>query len=126
MFTHVTLGTNDLEKARAFYNAVLPALGYGNLANKDNASVWSGAGAHLVVLTPVDGKAATVGNGVTIGFVAPSRAAVNEFHRLALLAGGTDAGAPGFRYGPNVYAAYVRDLEGHKIVASCMGVELGL
>ncbi|HHX2279237.1 MULTISPECIES: hypothetical protein [Pseudomonadaceae] len=38
MFTHVTLGTNDLEKARAFYNAALPALGYGNLANKDNAS----------------------------------------------------------------------------------------
>nr|WP_262242744.1 VOC family protein [Pseudomonas aeruginosa] len=89
-----------------------------------NASVWSGAGARFVVLTPADGDAATVGNGVTIGFVAPSRAAVNEFHRLALLAGGTDAGAPGLRdYGPNVYAAYVRDLEGHKIVVSCMSVE---
>lgn len=44
MFSHVTLGTNDLEKTRAFYNAVLPPLGYGNVANKDNASVWSGAG----------------------------------------------------------------------------------
>lgn len=87
MFSHVTLGTNDLEKTRAFYNAVLPPLGYGNVANKDNASVWSGAGARFVVLTPADGDAATVGNGVTIGFVAPSRAAVNEFHRLALLAG---------------------------------------
>ncbi|HHK2322217.1 TPA: VOC family protein [Pseudomonas aeruginosa] len=124
MFSHVTLGTNDLEKTRAFYNAVLPPLGYGNVANKDNASVWSGAGARFVVLTPADGDAATVGNGVTIGFVAPSRAAVNEFHRLALLAGGTDAGAPGLRdYEPNVYAAYVRDLEGHKIVVSCMSVE---
>ena len=65
------------------------------------------------MLTPVDGKAATVGNGVTIGFVAPSRAAVNESHRLALLTGGTDAGAPGLRdYGPKVYAAYGRGRDG--------------
>ncbi|WP_028628949.1 VOC family protein [Metapseudomonas resinovorans] len=124
MFTHVTLGTNDLEKARDFYNAVLPALGYGNMANKDNASVWGGAGQRFVVLKPADGNVATMGNGVTIGFVAKSRVAVDEFHRLALQAGGSDAGAPGLRdFGPNVYAAYVRDLDGHKIVATCMSAE---
>ncbi|MCY1373863.1 hypothetical protein D9M69_611610 [compost metagenome] len=124
MFTHVTVGTNDLEKARAFYDAVLPALGYGNMVNKDNASVWGGAGPRFVVLKPADGNVATMGNGVTIGFVAPSRAAVDEFHRLALQAGGRDAGAPGLRdFGPNVYAAYVRDLDGHKIVATCMSAE---
>lgn len=124
MFTHVTLGTNDLEKARAFYDAVLPALGYGNMANKDNASIWGGAGPRFVVLQPADGNAASVGNGLTVGFVAPSRAAVDAFHRLALQSGGRDEGGPGLRdFGPNVYAAYVRDLDGHKIVATCINPE---
>jgi len=124
MFTHVTLGTNDLNKARAFYDAVLPTLGYQNMANKENAPVWGGAGPRFVVLKPADGNAASAGNGGTVGFMAPSRKVVDEFHRLALQAGGIDAGAPGLRdFGPNVYAAYVRDLDGHKIVATCTNTE---
>lgn len=120
MFTHITLGTNDLQRARAFYNVVLATLGYQNLANKECASVWGGRGSRFVVLQPADGKAASVGNGVTIGFVAPSREAVDEFHQVAIKAGGIDAGGPGLRdVGPNVYAAYIRDLDGHKIVATC-------
>ena len=60
-------------------------------------------------------------SGAAVGFAAANRAAVDEFHQRALQAGGADAGAPGFRdVGPNVYAAYVRDLDGHKIVASCI------
>lgn len=121
MFSHVTLGTNDLSRARIFYDSVLGALGYENLGNKETASLWGGAGPRFVVLKPADGNIASVSNGLTVGFAAANRAAVDEFHQRALQAGGTDAGAPGFRdVGPNVYAAYVRDLDGHKIVASCI------
>ncbi len=55
---------------------------------------------------------------------APTRAAVDEFHKIALQAGGVDAGGPGLRdFGPHVYSAYVRDLNGHKIVATCLNSE---
>ncbi|AMO77617.1 MULTISPECIES: VOC family protein [Pseudomonas] len=124
MFTHLTVGTNDLVKAHAFYNLVLPTLGYVCLASMENSAVWGGADSRFVVLKPTDGNVATVGNGVTIGFTAPTRAAVDEFHKVALQAGGVDAGAPGPRnYGPHVYSAYVRDLDGHKIVATCLNLE---
>lgn len=121
MFSHITVGTNNLPKARIFYDSVLGALGYENLGSTETASLWGGAGSRFVVLKPTDGNIANVGNGLTVGFAAANRAAVDEFHKRALQAGGTDAGAPGFRdVGPNVYAAYVRDLDGHKIVASCI------
>ena len=121
MFSHITVGTNDLPNARVFYDSVLGALGYENLGNKETASLWGGAGPRFVGLKPADGNIASVSNGLTVGFAAANRAAVDEFHQRALQAGGTDAGAPGFRdVGPNVYAAYVRDLDGHKIVASCI------
>ena len=65
-----------------------------------------------------------MGNGLTIGLRAPNRAAIDEFHKQALAAGGTDAGAPGPRqFAPNAYAAYIRDLDGHKVVASCTNPE---
>ncbi|MEH6386296.1 MAG: VOC family protein [Pseudomonas profundi] len=121
MFSHVTLGTNDLSRARIFYDSVLGALGYENLGNMEKASLWGSGGPRFVVLKPADGNIASVSNGLTVGFAAANRAAVDEFHQRALQAGGTDAGSPGFRdVGPNVYAAYVRDLDGHKIVASCI------
>lgn len=121
MFSHVTLGTNDLSRARIFYDSVLGALGYENLGNMEKASLWGSGGPRFVVLKPADGNIASVSNGLTVSFAAANRAAVDEFHQRALQAGGTDAGSPGFRdVGPNVYAAYVRDLDGHKIVASCI------
>jgi hypothetical protein len=67
---------------------------------------------------PRDGNAATIGNGVTLGFVAPSAAAVADFHAKALQLGGVDEGAPGPReYAPGKHAAYVRDADGNKICA---------
>lgn len=120
MLTHITIGTNDLDKARSFYDSALAPLGYKRLADYEKASVWGETAGEFIVLKPANGQPATIGNGLTVGFAAPSRAAVDEFHKNALAAGGTDEGAPGPRsFAPNAYAAYARDLDGHKIVAVC-------
>jgi len=73
------------------------------------------------VVRPLDQKEASPGNGVTVAFDAPSRAAVDAFHAVALAAGGTDEGPPGVRehYHPNYYGAYVRDPDGNKICVVC-------
>jgi len=119
IFTHITVGANNLEAARMFYDSVLEPLGLKRLMNLDHASIWGVDAPEFFVLKPADGNPATVGNGLTIGFKAPNRAAIDEFHRRGLAAGGKDAGAPGPRtFAPNAYAAYLRDLDGHKIVAS--------
>lgn len=120
IYTHITLGTNNLDKARGFYDKVLAPLGLKRLMDMDHGSMYGIDAPEFMILNPADGNSATVGNGLTIGFRAPNRAAINEFHKLALEQGGADAGAPGPRpFAPNAYAAYVRDLDGHKLVASC-------
>jgi catechol 2,3-dioxygenase-like lactoylglutathione lyase family enzyme len=121
IFTHVALGTNDLAKARAFYDSVLGALGYKRLKDLgDRGSIWGETAEEFFILTPADGKPATNSNGGTVSFVAPSRAAVAAFHRAALAAGGKDEGAVGPRgFWPNAYAGYVRDLDGNKLAAYC-------
>jgi catechol 2,3-dioxygenase-like lactoylglutathione lyase family enzyme len=125
IFTHVTVGTNDLARARAFYDAVLAPLGYKRLKDfGERGSCWGETAEEFMVLTPADGKPATPANGGTISFVAPSRAAVAEFHRAALAAGGKDEGAVGPRGAwPNAYAGYVRDLDGNKLAAYCLKPE---
>jgi catechol 2,3-dioxygenase-like lactoylglutathione lyase family enzyme len=125
IFTHVTVGTNNLTKARAFYDKVLGALGYKRLKDLgDNGSIWGESAPEFFVLKPANGKPATFANGGTISFVAPSRAAVASFHKEALAAGGTDEGAVGPRgWAPNAYAAYARDLDGNKIAAYCFKPE---
>lgn len=121
MYTHTTLGTNNLDKARGFYDAVLTPLGAKRAKDMDTETVWpSDAGQMFILLKPSDGNPATVGNGLTIGFAAPSRAAVDAFHAAGLKAGGKDEGAPGPRgFAPNAYASYLRDLDGNKITAVC-------
>ena len=121
IFTHVAVGTNDLAKARAFYDAVLAPLGYKRLKDLgDRGSCWGQSSEEFIVLTPADGKPASPANGGTVSFVAPSRAAVAAFHRAALGAGGTDEGAVGPRgFWPNAYAGYCRDLDGNKLAAYC-------
>src|SRR5580692_8777578 len=98
IFTHVTVGTNDLAKAREFYDAVLEPLGVKRLKDfGDGGSCWGETSEEFMVLKPADGKPATAANGGTISFEAPSRAAVERFHKAALAAGGTDEGAVGPR-----------------------------
>ena len=121
IFTHVTAGTNDLSKARAFYDTVLAELDYKRIADLDeNGSIWGYDSPAFFVLKPANGAPATVGNGVTVSFEAPSRAAIHAFHEVALALGATDEGQPGARgWAPNAYAAYVRDLDGNKLAVYC-------
>ena len=125
IFTHVTVGTNDLAKARAFYDAVLAPIGYKRLNDLgDNGSIWGESAAEFFVLKPANGQPATFANGGTISFVAPNRAAVAAFHRAALAAGGKDEGAVGPRgWHPHAYGAYVRDLDGNKLATYCLKPE---
>jgi hypothetical protein len=118
MFTHTTVGTNNVDKARKMHDAALAPLGYARTADLgDNGSIWGG---QFFVVKPADGNAATAGNGTTISLAAPSRKAVDEFHAAALAEGAVCAGPPGPRgFAPNAYAAYIRDLDGTKIVAVC-------
>ena len=121
IFTHITVGSNNLDQARKFYDKVLAPLGLKRLRDMDNGSFWGVDAPEFFVLKPRDGKPATVGNGMTIGFRAPNKKAIDDFYAIALKEGGKDEGPPGKRdFVPGLYAAYVRDLDGHKILASCM------
>jgi catechol 2,3-dioxygenase-like lactoylglutathione lyase family enzyme len=121
IFTHVTVGTNNLAKARLFYDGVLAPLGYKRLNDLgENGSIWGESAPEFFVLKPANGNPATIANGGTISFRAPNRAAVAAFHKAALAAGGADEGAVGPRgWAPNAYAGYARDLDGNKIAAYC-------
>lgn len=121
IYTHVTVGTNDLNKARSFYDSVLGKLGHKRIADlAENGSIWGVDAPSFFVLKPANGAPASVGNGVTVSFEAPNRAAIDAFHAAAVAAGGTDEGAPGTRdWAANAYAAYARDLDGNKLAAYC-------
>ena len=125
IFTHVTLGTNQFDKAVKFYDAALGALGVKNMGNlHPTAMMYGKEGPEFVILTPSDGNKASPANGGTIGFHATSRAQVHKFHEQGLANGGTDFGAPGPRsFAPNAYASYLKDPDGNKICAYCFAAE---
>ncbi len=121
IISHVSLGTNDLERALAFYDKVLATLGIERIENLDGIGAAYGKRyPEFWVALPANDAPATVGNGVHIGFIADSRDAVHAFHEAALSAGGVDDGAPGPRphYGEPYYGCFVIDLDGHKIEAA--------
>lgn len=124
-FTHVTVGTNDLEKARSFYDSVLEPLGLKRILDLgENGSIWGIDKPSFFVLKPANGQPASVGNGVTVSFEAPNRKAVAAFHEAALTAGGTDEGAVGPRsWAPHAFASYARDLDGNKLAVYCFKEE---
>ena len=120
MFSHVTIGTHDLTRAGAFYDAVLAPLGIERVPSKyAKWAAWQrpGEAARFWVGRPFNGLPASWGNGAMTAFAAPSRAAVDAAHAAALAAGGTDEGAPGPRphFTPDYYGAYARDPDGNKI-----------
>ena len=123
MLLYVTVGTNDLDRAGRFYDAVLPLLGYVRQKKAPGEIGYAADGdsrCRFWVVEPFNREPATFGNGVTIALVAPNRAAVDAFHAAALAAGGTDEGAPGLRpFHASFYAAFVRDHDGNKISAVC-------
>jgi catechol 2,3-dioxygenase-like lactoylglutathione lyase family enzyme len=119
MLAHVSFGTDDAARAASFYDPVLAVLGLRKLFDDGRAAYYGTAMSLFGVEKPHDGKPASVGNGVHVAFAAGSRGQVDEFHRVALAHGGSDAGAPGLRpeYDANYYAAFVRDPDGNKIEA---------
>ena len=123
MLLYVTIGTNDLQRARIFYDAALAPLGL-KRRKQDDVEIGYGAGhdtrCRLWVVMPYDRNAATIGNGSMVALDAESRAGVDAFHAAALAHGGTDEGAPSLRpFHANFYAAYVRDPDGNKLSAVC-------
>jgi predicted lactoylglutathione lyase len=122
MIGYVTLGTNDLERASAFYDELLSLIGAGRFMEMDGFIAWAvSPGEPAVSLTkPYDGKPATVGNGVMVALAMQSTDQVDALHAKALELGGADEGAPGPRGDSGFYAAYFRDLDGNKLNAFCM------
>lgn len=128
MFSHVTVGTDNLDRARSFYTALFAPLGIAlQVAEPD----WLGFGPHgaympsFYVLNPVDEKPASVGNGTMTAFSAPDAQAVDAVHKTALSMGGTCEGPPGPRphYHAQYYGAYFRDPDGNKLHVVCHGGE---
>lgn len=120
MIGYVVLGTNDLPRAKAFYDALLAEMGVSRLMEFGGRGYgWAASMDHpmLCIMTPYDGKPATVGNGVMAGIAVGSRETVDRMHARALELGGADEGAPGLRDvgGDGFYAAYFRDLDGNKL-----------
>ena len=117
---HVSIGVNDIARAKAFYDPLMRILGL-QIRQADTESVDYGSDVGLVfsLETPLDKRPATPGNGVHIAFAAPDRQTVETFHREALRLGGRDAGAPGPRpqYSKDYFGAFVFDVDGNKIEA---------
>jgi len=118
MIGYTTVGTNDLEKAVAFYDALFAVLGAGRFMQEDTFVAWAVAPDQpgFSVCKPYDGNTATVGNGSMIAFQVDSAEMVDAMYAKALELGGSDEGPPGARM-EGFYAAYFRDLDGNKMNA---------
>ncbi len=126
MISHVFIGIGEFEPALRFYSALMGALGL-KLKFSDAVQGWAGWTAPaaprplFVIGQPFDGAPHAAGNGQMTALLAPSRAAVDAAHAIALAHGGTCEGAPGLRphYHPNYYGAYLRDRDGNKLCVCC-------
>jgi catechol 2,3-dioxygenase-like lactoylglutathione lyase family enzyme len=120
ILSHVSIGTNDLDRALAFYDKVLTTLGCRRIEAFPGGVAYGKAYPEFFVQTPIDGAPASVGNGTHVGFNAATKEAVQAFWEAALAAGATPDGPPGPRpdYSPAYYGCFVRDLDGHKIEAT--------
>jgi len=119
MIGYITLGTNDIDKAAAFYDALFDVVGEKRIWDSERFIGWGNPdkpAAMFSVIKPHDGQPATVGNGTMVALRAKNKEQVDALYHKALELGGTDEGAPGFRMEP-FYGAYFRDLDGNKIAA---------
>ena len=114
--SYLTVGSNNLDKAKVFYDALLGTIGMAPAhEHPSGGRLYRGKGTGLFgVLGPYDGNPACVGNGMMGGFDFETREEVDAFHAKAIALGATDEGAPGERM-PGVYFAYFRDLDGNKL-----------
>lgn len=124
MIAYVTVGADDIARAKRFYAAILPALGYSLTEGPEGLSYalpappgQAAALPDFYVKPTFDGRPASAGNGAMTAFEARSQSQVRDLYAAALTAGGFDAGQPGFRdaYGAHFYVCYLRDPQGNKI-----------
>jgi len=128
MIGYATVGTNDIDRARTFYDDLLGEIGARRVMEfPENGFTMYGTGARspgLAVTRPYNGEAATAGNGNMAAIALDERGKVDRLHARALELGGSDEGGPGLR-GPDgdsaFYGAYFRDLDGNKLCAFCIG-----
>lgn len=124
MIAYVTVGADDIARAKRFYSAFLRPLDYELKEGPEGLSYALPVQAGQLPVLPdfyvkptFDGRPATAGNGVMVAFEALNQSQVRDLHYAALAAGGVDEGPPGFRdsYGPHFYVGYLRDPQGNKI-----------
>ena len=114
---YITVGTNDLTRSAAFYEALFEELGFTRQREYPGRAVYFGTedDTQLVVITPADGQPATTGNGTMIALNVDSQEQVQRLHARAIDLGANDEGAPGPRGSDTFYGAYFRDPDGNKI-----------
>lgn len=121
MFSHMMVGTNDIEKSKAFYDATFTALGgKPGVIDPKGRLVYLHGGSVYLVTPPIDGQPATGGNGMTIGFAAATTDQADAWHAAGAAAGGKPIeDPPGWREGggQRLYLAYLRDPDGNKLCA---------
>jgi predicted lactoylglutathione lyase len=121
MIGYITLGTNDMQRAAAFYDTLLGMFGAKRTMEMETFIAWgdSPRATMLSVIKPYDKKPATIGNGVMVALACDSKAKVDAVYKKAIELGAKDEGPAGPR-GDNFYAGYFRDLDGNKINVFCM------
>ena len=118
MFSHIFIGTNDLDRAKAFYDTLLGTLDVKPATVDRHRIFYRTATGTLGISLPIDGEPATPANGGTIGFACASPDQVEAWHAAGLAAGATACeDPPGVREGSNLYLAYLRDPDGNKLCA---------
>lgn len=121
MFSHIMVGANDVQESRAFYDAILGAMGHGPGVMDENGRCFYFTDTGIFAITkPINDEPACNGNGSTIGFAAADPAAADAWHAAGLANGGTDCEEPpGVREGGlgKLYLAYLRDPSGNKLCA---------
>ncbi|MFQ5660737.1 MAG: VOC family protein [Gammaproteobacteria bacterium] len=122
MIGYVTLGTNNMDRAAGFYDALLGTLGASRFMENERVIAWavSPDTPALGIIKPFDGNPATVGNGAMVALAVDSREKVDAMHKQALELGAQDEGAPGPRGDGSFYAGYFRDLDGNKLNFFCI------
>ena len=121
MIDHISLPVSDIDRAKAFYDAVLTTVGYRRMMDFGQSAGYGDEHPHFWIGVPAEGEDAVPAPGLHIAFRAKDREAVDAFHAAALAHGGRDNGVPGLRprYHPDYYAGFVFDPDGHRIEAVC-------
>ena len=127
MYSHMMVGTNDIEKSKTFYDAIFTAIGANEgITDPKGRLVYLHNGTAFLVTPPIDGASATPGNGMTIGFAMESTEQADAWHAAGAAAGGKPIeDPPGWRepngFGQRLYLAYLRDPDGNKLCALISG-----